>query len=120
MSEVYPNRSHLAWTRSSTLLPSPESVVGIHWCVRRFFLSPIWSPCLYRRQHLHITFQPNPPSMQVDETWHDHLAADIYHPLRFARVDVRCNLGDLSLRHGDIKPASQALTWIEYLSTLDE
>jgi hypothetical protein len=58
--------------------------------------------------------------MQVDEAWHDHLAADIYHPLRFARVDVRCNLGDLPLRHGDIKPASQALTWIEYLSTLDE
>jgi hypothetical protein len=33
---------------------------------------------------------------------------------------LRCNLGDLPLRHGDIKPASQALTWIEYLSTLDE
>ena len=58
--------------------------------------------------------------MQVDEARHDHFAADIYHPLRFTRVDVRCDLGDLPLRHGDIKPASQALTWIEYLSTLDE
>jgi hypothetical protein len=59
-------------------------------------------------------------SMQVDEARHDHFAADIYHPLRFTRVDVRCNLGDLPLRHRGIKPASQALTWIEYLSTLDE
>jgi hypothetical protein len=33
---------------------------------------------------------------------------------------LRCNLGDLPLRHGDIKPTSQALTWTESLSTLDE
>jgi hypothetical protein len=58
--------------------------------------------------------------MQVDEARRHNFAADIHHPRRLTRVEVRRNLRDLPLRYGDIKPASQTLTWIEYLSTLDE